>query len=80
MDIAENYLNVLPLEFFGDAKLWANVGDDQIHTYQDLMDEVTQLVDFQVVDLSKYDYEIYLYEQGRIHGYPSRVRVGRDHN
>ena len=64
MDIGENYLNVLPFEFLGDAKLWANVGDDQIiHTYQDLMDEVTQLVDFQVVDLSKYDYEIYLYEK-----------------
>ena len=63
LDIKENYPNVLPLRMFRDAKLWANVGDDQIHNFQELEKKVTQKVDYQVVDLSKYNYEIYLYER-----------------
>ena len=48
---------------FRDGKLWANVGDDQIHDFQELVDKVTQKVDFQAVDFSKYNYEVYLYER-----------------
>ena len=30
--------------------------------------------------LQTWDWPSYEYKQGRIHGYPSRVRVGRGHN
>ena len=48
---------------FEDAKLWVNVGKDQIHTFKELEDQVMQLVDYQAVDFSKYDYEVYLLEK-----------------
>ena len=48
---------------FDDGKLWVNVGNDQIHTFKELQDEVMQKVDYQAVDFSKYDYEVYLYEK-----------------
>ena len=53
----------MPFSLFDDAKLWVNVGQDQIHTFKQLQDEVMQKVDYQAVDLSKYDYELYLYEK-----------------
>ena len=48
---------------FQDGKIWVNVGNDQIHTFQQLQDKVMQKVDYQAIDLSKYDYEVYLYEK-----------------
>ena len=48
---------------FDDAKLWVNVGEEQIKTYADVQSQLKQLVDYQAVVWDKYDYEIYLYEK-----------------
>ena len=48
---------------FQDGNIWANVGTDQIHTFQELQDQVMQKLDYQAIDLSKYDYEVYVYER-----------------
>ena len=64
MDIKENYLNVLPLVLFQDAQIWVNAGEqDYAHTFAEVESQLEQLVDYQKIDLSHYDYEIYLYEK-----------------
>ena len=60
---------MLPVELFPDGKVWANVGVDdeardiQISTLENIYKNQPQIVDYQAVDLTKYEYEIYFYEK-----------------
>jgi len=68
LDIKENYINILRVNFFPDARIWVNVGtedksrNEQVKNLEDVYTKKPQLVNFQAVDLSKYDYEIYMGE------------------
>ena len=69
MDIKENYQNVLPLKMFPDGRVWANVGSGEksrSHHIGDLKDIYTkkpQIIDYQAIDFTKYNYEVYLFER-----------------
>ena len=69
LDVREVYLNTFPLHLFDDASFWVNVGvgkeetDDIRKTLKDLKNKAAQTVNYQRVDLAKYDYEIYLVEK-----------------
>ena len=62
-------MNLLPLKMFPDGRLWVNIGtgnearDMHVGTLQDIYKKQPQLVNYQPVDLSKYNYEVYLYEK-----------------
>ena len=62
---------MLPLKMFPDGMLWVNIGtgtgdqsrDMPIGNLEDIAKEQPQLVNYQPVDWSKYNYEVYLYEK-----------------
>ena len=69
LDIREVYLNTFQLKLFDDAGLWVNVGvgdnatDDIRRTLDEFRNLAPQTVNFAPIDLSKYEYEIYLVEK-----------------
>jgi len=68
MDIKENFLNVIRVNLFADAGIWVNVGsgnnatDEKLKTLTDIRKRL-QSLNYQSVDLSKVNYEIYLVER-----------------
>lgn len=54
---------------FPDGKLWVNVGsgdemrDHQVGDLKDIYTKKPQMINYQPVDFSKYNYEVYLYEK-----------------
>ena len=69
LDIKENYLNVLQMHLFGDASVWVNVGvnnsitDVKIGSLADLDARGPQTINYQILDTSKVEHEIYLIER-----------------
>merc|ERR1719354_134924 len=66
-DIKENYHNILRFNFIGDAGIWSNVGvgaeSDKIATTLNQIKDHVQTINYQRVDMSKVDAELYLFER-----------------
>lgn len=63
LDIKETHFNALRLNFFDDANIWVNIQSAfRFKTLSDLKSKVLKL-NFQRLDLSKMDYEVYLVER-----------------
>ena len=48
------------MQLFEDGRIWVNIGSDSIHSSDNLRNGLKQLLDYQAVDLTKYNYEVYL--------------------
>ena len=70
LDIKENYHNLIRVTQFPDAGIWVNVGTDdksrnkQVRDLTDIYNQTKkpQLVNYQAMDLTKYDVELYIGE------------------
>jgi len=68
MDIKETHFNMIRMHLFEDAGLWVNIGtgntqtDKAIRNLEELKKKIMTL-NYQRVDLTKYNYEIYLIER-----------------
>ena len=74
MDVKENFNNVVRFEYFGDAGVWANIGQgnaatDAMLKTLDEMKERVQTVNYQRVDMKKVTVEVYFMERP-YHNYP----------
>ena len=69
LDIKENYVKIIQLNWFPGATAWANIGqgnpetDEMLKTLKEMMERF-QTVNYQAIDQEKVDIEIYLAERG----------------
>ena len=68
MDVTENFNNIVRLNLFPDASLWANIGrgdpkTDEMMRNLTEMNERVQTVNHEKVDLEKVEMEVYLFER-----------------
>ena len=73
IDVQENFSDVVRFKFFPDAGVWANIGqgNEQTDKMPQTLEELTsraQTVNFQRIDLSKVDVELYVMERGYHNG------------
>jgi len=67
-DIKENFLNLIRVELFQDAAVWANIGvgdhakDEKLKNLADARDRI-QSVNYQQIDLTRMEYEFYFVER-----------------
>jgi len=79
MDISENFNSILEMKAFGDAGIYANVGQgneatDKMQNTLDEMKNRAQTINFQRVDESKIEFEFYFLERG-FHNYPNSYLI-----
>jgi len=68
MDIKETHFNIIRLHFLEDAGIWANIGTGNVQTDQAIknpeeLKAKIQTLNYQRIDLTKYNYEVYLIER-----------------